>query len=137
MKLENGHQPNLIEFLSGFQQSLETNFAGTASRDVESLDCEHFFTTREALAKLSPASTAPLFCYSDTFIGQGIVGGGCHNCHRLVEDETALRRLRQRVLERHGCHIHAAVSGVQALEIWRERREGIDILSPTWSCPTA
>ncbi len=46
----------------------------------------------------------------------------------LVEDETALRRLMQRVLERHGYHIHAAVSGVQALEIWRERREGIDIL---------
>jgi PAS domain S-box-containing protein len=46
----------------------------------------------------------------------------------LVEDETALRRLMQRVLERHGYHIHAAVSGVQALEIWRERQEGIDIL---------
>lgn len=46
----------------------------------------------------------------------------------LVEDESALRCLMQRVLERHGYHIHAAVSGVQALEIWRERREGIDIL---------
>ncbi|HLZ53625.1 MAG TPA: ATP-binding protein, partial [Verrucomicrobiae bacterium] len=46
----------------------------------------------------------------------------------LVEDETALRRLMQRVLERHGYQIHAAISGVQALEIWRERREGIDIL---------
>ncbi len=46
----------------------------------------------------------------------------------LVEDEMVLRRLMQRVLERHGYHIHAAVSGVQALEIWRERREGIDIL---------
>ncbi|HUA37326.1 MAG TPA: PAS domain S-box protein [Candidatus Sulfopaludibacter sp.] len=46
----------------------------------------------------------------------------------LVEDETVLRRLMQRVLERHGYHIHAAVSGVEALEIWRERREGIDIL---------
>ncbi len=46
----------------------------------------------------------------------------------LVEDEMALRRLMQRVLERAGYHIHAAVSGVQALEIWRERQEGIDIL---------
>ncbi|HKW29318.1 MAG TPA: response regulator, partial [Verrucomicrobiae bacterium] len=46
----------------------------------------------------------------------------------LVEDEIALRRLMQRVLERHGYQIHAAGSGLQALEIWRERREGIDIL---------
>ena len=46
----------------------------------------------------------------------------------LVEDEAPLRQLMQRVLERHGYHIHAAVSGVQALEIWRERHDGIDIL---------
>jgi two-component system cell cycle sensor histidine kinase/response regulator CckA len=46
----------------------------------------------------------------------------------LVEDEAALRRLMQRVLESHGYHIHAAVSGVQALEVWRGRREEIDIL---------
>ncbi len=46
----------------------------------------------------------------------------------LVEDEAPLRQLMQRVLERHGYHIHAAVSGVQALEIWRDRRDGIDIL---------
>ncbi|HKW28598.1 MAG TPA: PAS domain S-box protein, partial [Verrucomicrobiae bacterium] len=38
----------------------------------------------------------------------------------LVEDEIALRRLMQRVLERHGYQIHAAGSGLQALEIWRE-----------------
>jgi two-component system, cell cycle sensor histidine kinase and response regulator CckA len=46
----------------------------------------------------------------------------------LVEDETALRRLMQRVLERHGYHIHAAVSGMQALEIWRGHRDEIDLL---------
>ncbi len=46
----------------------------------------------------------------------------------LVEDEAALRRLMQRVLESHGYHIHAAVSGVQALEVWRGCREEIDIL---------
>jgi PAS domain S-box-containing protein len=46
----------------------------------------------------------------------------------LVEDEASLRRLMQRVLESHGYHIHAAVSGVQALEVWRGRREEIDIL---------
>ncbi|HKW28599.1 MAG TPA: PAS domain S-box protein, partial [Verrucomicrobiae bacterium] len=37
-----------------------------------------FFTTREALAKISPTSAAPIFSFSDTFIGQGIVGGCCH-----------------------------------------------------------
>jgi PAS domain S-box-containing protein len=46
----------------------------------------------------------------------------------LVEDETALRQLMQRVLERHGYHLYTAESGVQALELWREHREGIDIL---------
>jgi PAS domain S-box-containing protein len=46
----------------------------------------------------------------------------------LVEDEIALRRLMQRVLERQGYHIHTAASGIQALEVWRERRDGIDIL---------
>jgi len=46
----------------------------------------------------------------------------------LVEDETALRQLMQRVLERHGYHTFAAVSGVQALELWRNHRDGIDIL---------
>jgi two-component system cell cycle sensor histidine kinase/response regulator CckA len=46
----------------------------------------------------------------------------------LVEDEAALRRLMQRVLERHGYQIHAAVSGAQALEVWRGHREKIDIL---------
>jgi CheY-like chemotaxis protein len=46
----------------------------------------------------------------------------------LVEDETALRRLMQRVLERHGYHIHPAVSGMQALEIWRGHRDEIDLL---------
>jgi len=46
----------------------------------------------------------------------------------LVEDETALRLLVQRVLERHGYHIYAAASGIQALEIWRAHRSDIDIV---------
>jgi len=46
----------------------------------------------------------------------------------LVEDETALRQLMQRVLERHGYHTYTAISGVQALDVWREHRNGIDIL---------
>jgi len=46
----------------------------------------------------------------------------------LVEDETPLRRLMQRVLERQGYHIHTAASGIQALEVWRECQDVIDIL---------
>ncbi len=46
----------------------------------------------------------------------------------LVEDETPLRRLMQRVLERQGYQVHTAASGIQALEVWRERRDGINIL---------
>lgn len=46
----------------------------------------------------------------------------------LVEDEKPLRQLMQRVLERQGYRIHAAVSGVQALEVWRGHHEEIDIL---------
>jgi PAS domain S-box-containing protein len=46
----------------------------------------------------------------------------------LVEDEPALRRLLQQVLERHGYRVHSAVSGVNALKIWDEGRDGIDLL---------
>ena len=46
----------------------------------------------------------------------------------LVEDEPPLRQLMQRVLERQGYQIHAAVSGVQALELWRGHHDKIDIL---------
>jgi PAS domain S-box-containing protein len=46
----------------------------------------------------------------------------------LVEDEAALRHLVQRVLERRGYHVYAAASGVKALEVWREHRDGIDIM---------
>jgi PAS domain S-box-containing protein len=46
----------------------------------------------------------------------------------LVEDEKPLRQLMQRVLERQGYQVHVAASGVQALEIWRERQEDFDIL---------
>jgi PAS domain S-box-containing protein len=46
----------------------------------------------------------------------------------LVEDETAVRQLIQRVLERHGYRVYAAISGVRALEVWGEYRDAIDIL---------
>jgi len=41
----------------------------------------------------------------------------------LVEDEPALRRLAQRVLEKNGYRILEAASGVEALQLW-EKRDG-------------
>ncbi len=46
----------------------------------------------------------------------------------LVEDETAVRKLMQNLLEGHGYRVHAATSGVAALAIWRERAREIDLL---------
>ncbi len=46
----------------------------------------------------------------------------------LVEDESAVRKLMQNLLEGHGYRVHAATSGVAALGIWRERAAEIDLL---------
>jgi CheY-like chemotaxis protein len=46
----------------------------------------------------------------------------------LVEDESAVRQLMQRLLERHGYRVYPAASGVSALEIWRDHGGAIDIL---------
>lgn len=46
----------------------------------------------------------------------------------LVEDEPAVQRLTQAVLERHGYRVHAAADGPTALGLWREHREHIDLL---------
>jgi two-component system cell cycle sensor histidine kinase/response regulator CckA len=46
----------------------------------------------------------------------------------LVEDEEAVRQLMRNVLEHHGYRTLAAVSGVAALEIWRQYRAAIDLV---------
>jgi two-component system cell cycle sensor histidine kinase/response regulator CckA len=46
----------------------------------------------------------------------------------LVEDEAPLRQLIQRLPERHGYRTHVAASGIQTLEIWRERHDAIHFL---------
>jgi len=46
----------------------------------------------------------------------------------LAEDEGPLRELSTQVLQRLGYRVLAAASGVQALEIWRERADEIDML---------
>jgi len=46
----------------------------------------------------------------------------------VVEDEAALRRVVKTVLERYGYEVLIASDGVEALELWRERSDQIDLL---------
>jgi two-component system, cell cycle sensor histidine kinase and response regulator CckA len=46
----------------------------------------------------------------------------------LVEDEEAVRRSIGNILARYGYHIHSAVSGAAALEIWRKHHESIHLM---------
>jgi CheY-like chemotaxis protein len=46
----------------------------------------------------------------------------------IVEDEPALRELVQEILEKKGYRILSAASGVQALKVWAERRDAIELL---------
>lgn len=46
----------------------------------------------------------------------------------LVEDEPALQMIVARVLMRSGYQVHCAISGVKALEVWRENHAKIDLL---------
>ncbi|MBX3279956.1 MAG: GNAT family N-acetyltransferase [Acidobacteria bacterium] len=45
-----------------------------------------------------------------------------------VEDEDALREILKMVLERYGYRVLIASSGVEALELWREHAEAVDLL---------
>ena len=46
----------------------------------------------------------------------------------LVEDESALRELVQEILEKRGYQVLEAATGVEALEIWKQRKDEIDLL---------
>jgi len=46
----------------------------------------------------------------------------------LVEDETPIQRIIQRLLERNGYKVYVATTGVRALEIWNDQRQKIDLL---------
>jgi len=46
----------------------------------------------------------------------------------LVEDETPVRQLMQRILKSHGYQVHEAASGLSALKVWEEHRAAIDLL---------
>ncbi len=46
----------------------------------------------------------------------------------LVEDEKPVRELVARVLEKHGYTVLQAATGVEAVEIWRDRKEDIALM---------
>jgi len=46
----------------------------------------------------------------------------------VVEDESALRELVQEILQKKGYHVLDAATGVQALKIWAQHKEQIDLL---------
>ena len=49
-------------------------------------------------------------------------------CILLVEDETSVRTLMGRMLERHGYRVLVAGSGQEALRVWTQHRDKIDLL---------
>ena len=58
---------------------------------------------------------------------QVIVRGG-NETILLVEDEKPVRELVARVLEKHGYQVLQAGAGAEAVEIWRARKDEIDLL---------
>ena len=46
----------------------------------------------------------------------------------LVEDEVAVRKLMRTMLVCYGYQVYEAVSGVDALHLWKEHRDAIDLL---------
>ncbi len=53
----------------------------------------------------------------------------------LVEDEGAVRRLMTNYLQRSGYTVLTAVSGIAALEVWREHQEKVDLLLTDMTMP--
>lgn len=46
----------------------------------------------------------------------------------VVEDEPTLRALVRKVLERDGCQVIEAASGLAALELWSSKKPKVDLL---------
>ena len=46
----------------------------------------------------------------------------------LVEDDSSMRMLTRRILEQHGYRVLEAGNGVEALPVWRQNRESVDLL---------
>lgn len=53
----------------------------------------------------------------------------------LVEDDAALRRCISRVLEHHGRHVLCAADGVEAIDVFREHQDEVDVVILDLSMP--
>ncbi len=59
---------------------------------------------------------------------QAAIPGGGHETIFVVEDEPALRELVKEILQFHGYSVVEAVHGKDALRIWPEKKDKIDLL---------
>lgn len=73
-----------------------------------------------------PASSAPSAPVQMTLAEQTVIGGT--ETILVVEDEAPLLKLVLHILESHGYKVIGCGSGRQALEVWREQQERIDLL---------
>ena len=55
----------------------------------------------------------------------------------VADDEPGLRRMLRRILESQGCEVLEAEDGVEAVRIWRERSEDVDIVILDLNMPRA
>jgi CheY-like chemotaxis protein len=53
----------------------------------------------------------------------------------VVEDELVLRELVREILTVHGYHVLEAANGMEALEVWEENREKVDLLLTDMAMP--
>jgi two-component system cell cycle sensor histidine kinase/response regulator CckA len=72
--------------------------------------------------------TARLALSIDQPTTSATAAGGAPETVLVVEDEDVLRRVVQRVLERHGYVVHVAPDGIEALQMVRELKGQIDLV---------
>jgi PAS domain S-box-containing protein len=78
-----------------------------------------------------PATQAPRTQENPEGAGEGDSGSGRNAGSEtilVVEDEPAVGRLVRTALRRHGYRVILAANGVEALEVWREAGEEVDLL---------
>lgn len=75
---------------------------------------------------LLPASEAAHQLQSEEIVQEPPRGGA--ETILLVEDDPAVRKLTQLVLEQHGYNILGASNGIEALEIWKRHNAAINLL---------
>jgi PAS domain S-box-containing protein len=78
---------------------------------------------------ITSASTAP----ANTASTDGVRGG--HETILLADDEQVVGRLGETILKRHGYQVLVAANGTEALRIFRERHQEIDLVILDLSMP--